>query len=81
MRKRLHCVKLIEKLLALPADKQACVFDCVECLADRFGHVPKPDIAEWTEEEFLELSMQEALRGMEEEPAWYTNSDIKERWS
>ena len=39
---------------------------------------PGPD--EWTEAEFAELSMQSALRGLEDEPDIYTLEDLKERW-
>ena len=35
---------------------------------------------EWTNTEFTEMAMNQALRGMEDEPALYTLDDLKERW-
>jgi hypothetical protein len=81
MSKRLNYIKLIEKRQVLPKDKQAEVFDFLEYLADRFGHATKPGVAEWAEGEFSEMSMKEAVRGLEEELAWYTGANIKDHWS
>lgn len=74
--------ELISKLEALPRDKQAEVFDFVEFLAARCEtEAGKPHThAEWTDAEFSELSMRQALRGMEEEPVAYTREDLRERW-
>jgi hypothetical protein len=35
---------------------------------------------EWTDAEFGEMAMSQALRGMEDEPPLYTQADLKERW-
>ena len=74
--------ELIEKLQNLPAEKQAEVYDFVEFLADRFGKAkctPFPP-GEWSDAEFSEFAMGQALRGMEVEPVLYTRDDLKEQW-
>jgi hypothetical protein len=35
---------------------------------------------EWTDGEFAQFAMRQALRGMEDEAVSYTRDDIKERW-
>jgi hypothetical protein len=35
---------------------------------------------EWTDGEFTQLAMSQALRGMEDDAVIYTRDDIKERW-
>ena len=74
--------ELIEKLQGLPAEKQAEVFDFVEFLAARFGKAKgKPFTRdEWSDAEFGEFAMGQALRGMEDEPVLYTRDDLKECW-
>ena len=70
--------ELIEKLQTLPDEKQAEVFDFVEFLSARFGaHQPAAQ-SEWTDAEFAELAMRQALRGMEDDPVAYTRDDFKE---
>lgn len=74
--------ELINRLESLPRDKQAEVFDFVEFLAARCGaptNKPSPYV-EWTDAEFSELSMRQALRGMEEESVTYTRADLREQW-
>ena len=74
--------ELINRLESPPRDKQAEVFDFVEFLAARCGastNKPLPH-AEWTNAEFSELSMRQALRGMEEDSVTYTRADLREQW-
>jgi hypothetical protein len=70
--------ELIEKLQALPQDKQAEVFDFVEFLVARFG--TSADQSEWTRTEFAEFAFGQALRGLEEDTVIYTADDVRERW-
>jgi hypothetical protein len=74
--------ELINRLESLPREKQAEVFDFVEFLASHCGaSTGKPlTRAEWTDAEFSELSMRQALRGMEEESVTYTRADLREQW-
>ncbi len=68
---------LIRKLQALPRDKQAEVFDFVDFLASRC--VPaEPD--DWPDGEFAALSLDQAMRGMEDDPVTYGLEDLKEVW-
>ncbi|MEA1052260.1 DUF2281 domain-containing protein [Lamprobacter modestohalophilus] len=38
------------------------------------------DNSEWTNAEFADMSMLQAVRGMENEPLFYAQDDLKERW-
>ncbi len=70
--------QLLEKIQALPPDKQAEVFDFVDFLASRSAGIGQHD--KWIDVEFSEMAMSQALRGMEDEPLLYTQADLKERW-
>jgi hypothetical protein len=74
--------ELISRLESLPREKQAEVFDFVEFLAARCCTTTDKSFphAEWTDKEFSELAMRQALRGMEDEAATYTRDDLRERW-
>lgn len=75
--------ELIQKLEALPSDKQAEVFDFVDFLAIRCAQpagTNSADSAAWTNNEFSELAMHHALRGMEDDPVIYTKDDLREIW-
>lgn len=75
----MNVAEVIEKLKSLPEDKQAEVIDYVEFLAERFG--PRRSVGDWTDQQFGDLSLTEAMRGMEDEPALYGEDDLKEHWS
>lgn len=66
-----------QRLQTLPLEKQAEVYDFVEFIATRKG---AGDAAEWTDDEFAQLAIAQAMRGIEEDPVTYTASDITERW-
>jgi len=70
--------ELIEKLEGLPQDKQREVFDFVEFLSSR------RDVTEgrdgWTDGDFSEFALGQALRGMEDKMVVYSEDDLKERW-
>jgi hypothetical protein len=74
--------ELISKLDALPREKRAEVFDFVEFLAARCDTTSGKPLShsEWTDAEFSELSMCQALRGMDEHAVTYTRDDLREQW-
>jgi hypothetical protein len=74
--------ELIETLQNMPEDKRAEVFDFVEFLAAKSKALSgrRVEAEEWTDDEFAQLAMRQALRGMEDEAVIYTRDDIKERW-
>lgn len=74
--------ELVERLQALPQERQAEVFDFVEFLSARFGFADSKPLAhgEWTEAEFSVMAMRQALRGIEDDPVAYTRDDLRERW-
>lgn len=71
---------LIEKLKTLPDEKQVEVFDFVDFLTTRFVRPSSPVLTEWSDQAFGDLSMQQALRGMDDDPVVYTDADLREHW-
>ncbi|NNM80692.1 MAG: hypothetical protein HKM01_09635 [Gallionella sp.] len=73
---------IITRLESLPRDKQAEVFDFIEFLAARCAATTGKSLThtEWTDAEFSELSMHQALRDMEGETVTYTHADLREQW-
>ncbi|MDO8412945.1 MAG: hypothetical protein Q7S51_04045 [Gallionellaceae bacterium] len=72
--------ELLKTVLSLPKEKQSEVFDFVTFLAGRCGVATDSAHDEWTEAEFAEFSMRQAVRGMENDPVRYTLNDLKEHW-
>ncbi len=72
--------ELLKTVQSLPKEKQSEVFDFVSFLAARCGVETDAGHDEWTENEFAEFSMQQVVRGMEDDPVHYTLNDLKERW-
>lgn len=72
--------QFIEKMQALPPDKQAEVLDFIEFLASRNPTANDLNVDEWTNAEFSTMAMSQAMRGMEDEPPLYTADDLKEGW-
>ena len=76
----MNYASLISKLQVLLEGKQLEVLAFVEYLADRFARTAPPGLSEWSEREFSELAMTQAMRGLENEPVLYTEADVNERW-
>lgn len=72
--------ELIKKLQALPEDKQAEVFDFVEFLSARVAASKEAKEEEWSESQFSKFSMNQAMRGMEDDPVTYSRDDLREVW-
>lgn len=71
---------MIEKLKTLPDEKRTEVFDFVDDLSSRFASHPTPAVSQWTDQEFADMAMQQALRGIDDEPVIYSDADLRERW-
>ena len=71
---------LVEKLQRLPAEKQAEVLDYVDYLTERFSQPGQAALTEWSERDYSDFAMAQAMRGLEDEPVLYTEADLKERW-
>ena len=74
--------ELLKTVQSLPKEKQTEVFDFVLFLAQRCGIAPESlrEHADWTNAEYSEFSMQQAMRGMESDVTSYDLADLKERW-
>lgn len=77
-----YAQNIAEKIAKLPPEKQVEIYDFVEFIAARCGELSNQHLVhgEWSDEAFAELSMQQAVRGMEDDPVSYTSNDLKERW-
>ena len=71
---------LVDKVRNLPQDKQAEVIDFVDFLAARCGAAQPVGGESWSASEFEDFSMAQAMRGLEDEPDRYDESDLTERW-
>ena len=69
--------RILQHVQSLPASAQARVLDFVESI-EAEAHLDKgrEEEAEWSE-----LSVSQALRGLEDEPALYSPEDVKEVFS
>jgi len=65
--------KIVEYLETMPESAQAEVLDFVEYLQSKQAHEGRDD--EWSR-----VSLETAMRGIEEEPSPYSVEDIKERF-
>jgi hypothetical protein len=66
--------RIIEELKSIPQSAQAEVLDFVEYLKSKQRQ--KEEDSEW-----LQFSLNSAMRGIEEEPSPYGIKDIKEKYS
>jgi Protein of unknown function (DUF2281) len=66
--------RIIEELKSIPESAQAEVLDFVEYLKSKQRQ--KEEDSEW-----LQFSLNSAMRGIEEEPSPYGIKDIKEKYS
>ncbi|MCO6439709.1 MAG: DUF2281 domain-containing protein [Nitrococcus mobilis] len=75
--------EFIERVKVLPKDKRAEVYDFVEFLAWRESlslTAREQEHADWSEADFSAMAMQQAMRGLEDEPTLYDEDDLVERW-
>ena len=64
-------------LRALPPERRSEIFDFVEFVAARCGvDLPSPT-DDWTDAEFSEMAMRQALRGIEEDDIVHGPDDVK----
>lgn len=71
-----------QRLQTLSQEQQAEIYDFVEFLAARSSHPESREkqSSDWTDGEFRQMSMAQAMRGLEDDPVSYGPDDIKERW-
>jgi len=72
---------LATKVARLPDSKQQEVLDFVAFLEARYLKDQEVDLANhWTDDQFKLMSVDQAMRGLEEEPDLYSDADLKDRW-
>lgn len=71
---------LITKVSRLPLSRQQEVIDFVTFLEQRYGTEKKPEHSDWPENHFELMSIDQAMRNLEDEPEIYSDEDLKERW-
>ena len=72
--------ELIAKVSRLSAARQQEVLDFVVFLEQRYGDEQDAEQADWSDQQFRTLSVEQAMRGLEDEPDLYSEDDLKERW-
>lgn len=72
--------ELIAKVSRLSAARQQEVLDFVAFLEQRYGDEQDAEQADWSDQLFHTLSVEQAMRGLEDEPDLYSEDDLKERW-
>ncbi|MCK7545313.1 DUF2281 domain-containing protein [Marinobacter bryozoorum] len=72
--------ELVSKVSRLPPSCQQEVLDFVAFLEQRYGHPANDEQLDWSDKQFKDMSVQQAMRGIEDEPDLYTAGDLKERW-
>lgn len=76
----MHMDELITKVSRLPDVYQREVLDFVAFLEQRYGNVGSQGHGDWAESQFQAMSVDQAMRGMEDEQDLYSEEDLKERW-
>lgn len=64
----------------LPPARQQEVVDFVAFLEQRYGSESKDNQSSWSENDFKAMSVEQAMRSIEDEPELYSDADVKERW-
>ena len=74
--------KLLARVSRLPPLRQQEVLDFIAFLEQRYGQsaVQAADDDAWSEEQYKAMSVDQAMRGLTDEPDLYSESDLKERW-
>lgn len=72
--------ELVSKVSRLPPSRQQEVLDFVTFLEQRYGHPANDEQLDWSDKQFKDMSVQQAMRGVEDEPDLYSDDDLKERW-
>lgn len=71
---------LVSKVSRLPPSRQQEVLDFVAFLEQRYGHSAREEQTYWSETHFNDMSVQQAMRDIEDEPDLYSDDDLKEKW-
>jgi len=72
--------KLINMVNRLPPARQQEALDFAAFLEQRYGEENQATLAGWSEQEFMTMSVEQAMRGIEDEPELYSEGDIQEHW-
>jgi hypothetical protein len=72
--------ELIARFKRLPASRRQEVMDFVTFLEQRHGVSPPSEQVDWSEQEFQAMSIEQSMRGLEDEPDLYSDDDLTERW-
>lgn len=72
--------ELISRLRRLPEFRQQEVMDFVRFLEQRYGRPEAAGHADWSDENYQAMSIDQAMRGFDDEPDLYSEADLQERW-
>nr|WP_299241697.1 DUF2281 domain-containing protein [uncultured Halomonas sp.] len=74
--------ELLTRVSRLPVLRQQEVLDFVAFLEQRYGQsaTSVADQEGWSEGQYKAMSVDQAMRGLADEPDLYSEDDLKERW-
>ncbi len=72
--------ELITRVSRLPPSKQQEVHDFVAFLEKRYATKKQSSPTSWTEQDFNAMSIDQAMRDIEDEPELYSLEDVQEQW-
>jgi len=72
--------ELMNVVSRLPPARQQEVIDFAAFLEQRYGNKKRTPHSDWSEGDFKVMSVEQSMRGLEEEPELYSEDDIQERW-
>jgi hypothetical protein len=72
--------ELLFRIRRLPAFRQQEVMDFVRFLEQRSGQSAEAGHADWSDETFQAMSIDQAMRGFDDEADLYSEADLQERW-
>ena len=72
--------ELMNVVSRLTPARQQEVIDFATFLEQRHGDKNRAPHSDWSESDFKMMSVEQAMRGLEEEPELYSEDDVRERW-
>jgi hypothetical protein len=70
----------LKSLIRNAPDDQASKIDDFDQMTTQCASLSNVEATDWSDQEFKDFSMQQALRGMDEDSAIYTDADLQKRW-
>jgi hypothetical protein len=70
----------LKSLIRNAPDDQSSKIDDFDQMPTQCASLSNVEATDWSDQEFKDFSMQQALRGMDEDPVIYTDADLQKLW-